>query len=74
MPYVLLKEPVFIDGRLVDAQEYAEVTNGLASNLINRGKAELLPERNTSSETPAEPEPEPEPEKKAKPAKGKKQS
>ena len=74
MAYVLLKEPVFIDGRLVDAQEYAEVTNGLASNLINRGKAELLPERNTSSETPAEPEPEPEPEKKAKPAKGKKQS
>ncbi len=72
MAYVLLKEPVFIDGRLVDAQEYAEVTNGLASNLINRGKAELLPERNTSSETPAEPEPEPE--KKAKPAKGKKQS
>ncbi len=70
MAYVLLKEPVFIDGRLVDAQEYAEVTNGLASNLINRGKAELLPERNTSSETPAEPEPE----KKAKPAKGKKQS
>lgn len=68
MPYVLLKEPVFIDGKLVDAEEHVEVTKGLASNLVHRGKAELLPERYTPSDTPVEPEPE----KKAKPAKGKK--
>ena len=52
MPYILLKEPVFIAGELKDAEEHAEVSKGLAANLVHRGKAELLQEKNTSSDTP----------------------
>ncbi|UYM14264.1 hypothetical protein [Endozoicomonas euniceicola] len=66
MPYVLLKEPVFIAGELKDAEEHIEVSKGLAANLVFRGKAELLAEYNADQEATEEPEPE-----KKKPAKGK---